>query len=61
MTWNELKFKIVTKGYVFYKNGKKHDLYRNPATGAIEQVERHGSTEVRPGLLNSIRKRAGLK
>ncbi|MCH5238772.1 MAG: type II toxin-antitoxin system HicA family toxin [Muribaculaceae bacterium] len=61
MKWNELIDLLKDNGYVFVKHGKKHDQYRNPATGDIQMVERHGSQEVRPGLLNSIKKRAGLK
>ena len=61
MTWNELTRLLIDVGYVFVKHGKKHDQYRNEATGKIEMVERHSSQEVRPGLLNSIKKRAGLK
>lgn len=61
MKWNELTRLLVDAGYVFVKHGKKHDLYKNPATGDIQMVERHGSQEVRPGLYNSIKKRAGLK
>lgn len=61
MNWNELKHSLENVGYVFVKHCKKHDLYRNPTTGKIEMIERHWSQEVRPGLLNTIKKRAGLK
>lgn len=61
MTWKELTKLLVSAGYVLERHGKKHDLYRHPVTGKREQVERHGSTEVRPGLQSAIMKRAGLK
>jgi predicted RNA binding protein YcfA (HicA-like mRNA interferase family) len=32
---------LKTQGCVFIKHGKKHDVYQNPRTGAVERVPRH--------------------
>lgn len=60
MRWNEL-IKIATaKGYELYSHGKKHDIYVNRATGERLVVERHGSQEIRKGLMNALRKQIGF-
>lgn len=61
MKWSKLINELMDAGYIFYKHGKKHDLYKNPANGHIIPVERHGSQEVATGLYHSINKAAGLK
>jgi len=32
---------LKAHGCVFVKHGKKHDVYANPRTGAVERVPRH--------------------
>lgn len=55
MKWNEL-IKIATdRGYRFYAHGKKHDIYVN-GQGERLIVERHGSQEIRKGLMSSLKK-----
>lgn len=59
MKWKEL-IKIATeKGYRFYAHGKKHDIYVND-NGERLIVERHGSQEIRKGLMNSLKKQLGI-
>lgn len=59
MKWKEL-IKIATeKGYRFYVHGKKHDIYVND-NGERLIVERHGSQEIRKGLMNSLKKQLGF-
>jgi predicted RNA binding protein YcfA (HicA-like mRNA interferase family) len=41
MKEGELLKKLSEMGCVFVKHCKKHDRYRQPATGAIDQVPRH--------------------
>ncbi len=60
MKWKEL-IKIATeKGYQFKAHGKKHDIYINNATGERLLVERHGSQEIRKGLMNVLKKQLGF-
>lgn len=59
MKWKEL-IKIATeKGYRFYAHGKKHDIYVND-NGERLIVERHGSQEIRKGLMNALKKQLGF-
>lgn len=60
MKWNELTKLAISQGFRFESHGKKHDLYVNDKGQRI-QLERHGSQEVRKGLLNAILKQIGLK
>ena len=59
MNWNEMKRLVISKGYEFEKHGKKHDLYRNPETKDLVQIERHWSQDVRPGLMKKILSQIG--
>lgn len=55
MKWKEL-IKIATdKGYRLYAHGKKHDIYIND-NGERLIVERHGSQEIRTGLMKALKK-----
>lgn len=60
MKWRELKIIAEAKGYKFVSHGKKHDKYENPETKSRILIERHWSQEVRPGLLNDLRKEIGF-
>lgn len=60
MKWKEL-IKIATdRGYRLYTHGKKHDIYINDATGDRLIAERHGSQEIRPGLMKNLKKQIGF-
>lgn len=59
MNWNELRREAERHGYVFVRNGKKHDIYIN-SNGDLIQIERHWSQEVRPGLLKTLKKKIGF-
>ncbi|MCH5220300.1 MAG: type II toxin-antitoxin system HicA family toxin [Muribaculaceae bacterium] len=59
MKWNELVKIAISKGYRFYSHGKKHDIYVNDK-GERLIVERHGSQEIRPGLLSTLKKQIGF-
>lgn len=59
MKWKEL-IKIATdKGFRFSAHGKKHDIYTNEK-GDLLIVERHGSQEIRKGLMNKLKKQIGF-
>lgn len=60
MKWSELTKIAVAKGFRFHKHGKKHDEYYNPDTGVKIQIERHKSQEVRPGLMNELKRIIGF-
>lgn len=59
MKWSELVKIATAKGYRFWAHGKKHDIYVNDK-GERLIVERHGSQEIRKGLLNALRKQIGF-
>ena len=41
-----MKYKEISKrGAVFVRYGRKHDIYKNPKTGTIEQISRHSDIE----------------
>ena len=44
--------KIKAQGCVFIKHGKKHDVYKNPRTGAEERIPRHN--DINENLANHI-------
>jgi predicted RNA binding protein YcfA (HicA-like mRNA interferase family) len=46
---------------VFYKNGRRHPIWKNPETGEIFAMSYHKSQEVATGTLNGILKSAGIK
>lgn len=60
MKWNELIKIAEQHGYQFAGHGKKHDRYYNPTTGDTIMVERHGSQEIRKGLMLALKKRIGF-
>jgi hypothetical protein len=41
MKKGELLKRLKVQGCIFVKHGKKHDVYKNPRTGAEERVPRH--------------------
>ena len=60
MNWNEMKKKAIENGFEFVRYGKKHDIYRNPKTGAVIQIERHWSQEVKDKLMKRMKKVIGF-
>jgi predicted RNA binding protein YcfA (HicA-like mRNA interferase family) len=45
MKRNLLLKEISKRGAVFVRHGRKHDIYKNPKTGAIEQIPRHSDID----------------
>lgn len=60
MKWKELIKIAEAHGYEFAGHGKKHDKYYNPTTGDFILIERHGSQEVRKGLMMKLKKQIGF-
>lgn len=60
MTWTEMKKKAVENGFEFLKHGSRHDIYVNRSNGKIILLERHWSQEVRPGLMNKLKREIGF-
>ena len=60
MNWNEIRKKAVEKGFELLKHGGKHDIYVNRQSGKIILIERHWSQEVRPGLMNKLKRVIGF-
>ena len=61
MTVGELLRYLKKCGIEFKAHGKKHDIYRNPETGAETQIPRHRSQELKKGTAERILKDLGLK
>ena len=60
MKWNELKKIAIKNGFKFHKSLNGHDLYLNEETGKVIMLERHGSQEVRNGLMHKLKKEIGF-
>ena len=60
MKWNEIKRVAIANGFKFVAHRGKHDEYYNPETKITIMLERHWSTEVRPGLLARLKKQIGF-
>lgn len=60
MKWKEFIRIIEERGYRLIKHGKKHDRYYNPETNDELIVERHGSQEIRKGLMMALKKKVGF-
>lgn len=60
MKWSELKKLAVDHGFQFIAHRKKHDEYYNPRTGITIMIERHGSQEVRKGLMMRLKRQIEL-
>lgn len=58
MKFQELLRELEAAGCEFVRHGKRHDIYRNPATGLQAPVPRH--REVADSLCRIIRKQLGL-
>ena len=56
MKWSELIKIAEAYGYEFKSHGRRHDRYHNKEKRDTIMVERHGSQEVRKGLLEKLLK-----
>jgi predicted RNA binding protein YcfA (HicA-like mRNA interferase family) len=60
MKWNELEKIAKKKGWYLLRHGKRHDIYAHPEKNYQIEIERHGSTEVKKGLLEKLKKQIGF-
>jgi mRNA interferase HicA len=58
MNRREFVRELVQAGCYLLRNGKRHDIYRNPANGRRAPVPRH--REIRESLCQLIRRQLGL-
>jgi len=61
MTIAEFIRSLKKQGVRFKEHGSRHDVYWNPKTGAIAQIPRHQSQDVKKGTMERILKDLGLK
>ena len=59
MKRKELVRQLLQQGCILVRQGGRHDIYRNPATGQQQPVPRHA--EVEDALARHIKKHLGLK
>jgi predicted RNA binding protein YcfA (HicA-like mRNA interferase family) len=48
--------RLKAAGCRFVRHGGDHDIWYSPITGRTDEVPRHGSHEVKKGLLKSLEK-----
>jgi len=61
MKTSEFTRQISKLGCYIKRHGKKHDIWAHPITGGETQVNRHGSQELSPGIVDGMLKKLGLK
>jgi len=62
MKYSELEKSIRQTTYCrFFRNGSRHPLWINPNTGELFAMSYHKNEEVKPGTLNDIIKKSGVK
>ena len=49
---------LESKGCMFKRHGRKHDIYMNPAVGRTAPIPRH--TEIKDSLCRLIRRQLGV-
>jgi len=62
MKYSELE-KLIrqTTNCLFFRNGRRHPIWRNPDTGEFFEMSYHKSEEVKIGTLKNIIKKSGVK
>lgn len=61
MKYSELHKRLREAGCYIIREGSNHPIWYSPITDKQFPTSRHESEEVKPGTLNNILKRAGLK
>jgi predicted RNA binding protein YcfA (HicA-like mRNA interferase family) len=61
MTIAEFIRHLQKQGIRLKEHGARHDVYRNPKTGAEAQIPRHSSQEIKTGVKERILKDLDLK
>jgi len=60
MKWSEIRRIAEGKGWYLVRHGANHDIYKHPSIKDMLIIERHDSTEIRPGLLNKLKKKLDI-
>ncbi len=60
MKWSELRRKALKYGWYLERHGREHDIFAHPEKPFKIQLERHGSSEVKKGLEEKLRKQIGF-
>ena len=60
MKWSEMKAKAEKHGWKLLRHGGRHDIYVHPDKDYQIQIERHWSSEVKPGLFYKLKKQIGF-
>jgi predicted RNA binding protein YcfA (HicA-like mRNA interferase family) len=62
MKYSELEKLIKRKtNSRFYRQGRRHEIWKNHDTGDFFEMSRHKSEEVAKGTLNDILEKSGVK
>ena len=61
MKTSEFIRQLKKQGIKFLKHGANHDWYINPANGKVTQIGRHGTQDIKTGMMNRILTDLGLK
>jgi len=56
MSHNDFVKRLLSAGCRLLRHGRDHDIWYSPITGKTRPVPRHGSKEVRTGLLKFLEK-----
>ena len=61
MNYNELTKLMKQAGWYFYRNGKgSHKIWRHPDREDKVPIPDHGSKEINPTLVKTIKKQTGI-
>jgi len=60
MKVSEVKKMLRENDCYFYREGSRHETWVSRKTGIKFQVPRHGTQDVPPGTLKSIKRSAGI-
>lgn len=61
MKYSEIHRALRNAGCFIIRNGSRHPIWKSPITGLLFETSYHESEEAKPGTLNSIRKKSGVK
>lgn len=61
MKTSQFKQLLIDAGCLLYREGKRHEVWINPKTGAIGMVGRHNGKEMPTGTARKILRTLGLE
>jgi len=60
MKWSEVIRIAKEKGWYLLRRGSKHDIYQHDEKDFFILIERHLSSEIKPGLYQKLKKQIGF-